>query len=550
MKTEHNSVVEAGENRFRDLVEQSSDWIWEVDEKGVYTYSSPGVLGMLGYEPGEVVGKTPFDFMPEAEAKRVSEIFGNLVASRKPIRNLENINSSKDGRRVVLETQGVPYFDASGKFCGYRGMDRDITERKTVEEELRRTGESLAEAQRIAHLGSWDWDIEKNRLSWSDEMHRIFGIDKNHFGASFEAFMQAVHPDDRESVKKAVEEALLGQRYDIEYRVVRADGDARVAHAQGEVFFNEAGEASRMLGTVLDITERKKTENELRLFRALIDNTRDAIEVLDPVSFRFLDMNEKGIRDLGYSREEILGMSLGDVDTGFDPARKKRIDDRLESVGEAVFESRHKRRDGSFFPVEVSLKQVDFDKPYALAVVRDISERKQIERELERSNEELRLLAATDMLTGIANRRKFYEMLDRELSKAMRYGTLFSLVMYDLDHFKRVNDDFGHDVGDGVLKAVTNIIARNIRKEDVHARWGGEEFMILIPEAGIQAAKTLAEKLRSKIASHHFAPVGKVTVSFGVTQFEPDDDSASLTKKADEALYLAKEKGRNRVECA
>ncbi|HQT27644.1 MAG TPA: PAS domain S-box protein, partial [Burkholderiales bacterium] len=327
------------ESRFRGLVEQSSDWIWEVDENGIYTYSSPSVLKILGYSPHEVVGRTPFDFMPIEEAARLSETFSVLVQSRKPIENLENANLRKDGSIVVLETSGVPVFDKQGKFRGYRGMDRDITARKAAEEGQRQIGARLEQAQRIAHLGSWDWDIRENRLSWSDEMYRIFGIDSDRFGASFEAFMQAVHPDDRKYVKEAVDAALLGQGYDIEYRVVKVDGEERIVHAQGEVAFDEDKKPSRMLGTVLDITERKKTENELRLFRTLLDNSNDAIEVLDSENFRFLDMNEKACRDLGYSKEEILGMPLQEIDPGFDRAAFGKIEASLEKTGAAVFES-------------------------------------------------------------------------------------------------------------------------------------------------------------------------------------------------------------------
>lgn len=172
--------------------------------------------------------------------------------------------------------------------------------------------------------------------------------------------------------------------------------------------------------------------------------------------------------------------------------------------------------------------------------MRHALERKRLEAEIQR-------LATTDTLTGIANRRKFYEILDREISKSKRYGTSFSLIMYDLDHFKTVNDVFGHDTGDEVLKRVAHVVEQNIRKEDVHARWGGEEFMVLTPSQ-MAAAMALSEKLRSKIEAHEFGPVEKVTVSLGVTKFEPGDDAASLVRKADEALYMAKQKGRNRVE--
>jgi PAS domain S-box-containing protein len=129
-------ALQASEERFRGLVESTSDWVWEVDQKGVYTYVSPQIRNLLGYAPEEVIGKTPLDLMPSDEAQRIAEIFKSSAANKGPIRNLENFNRHKDGRLVVLETSGVPFYDSHGDFRGYRGIDRDITERKLVAERL------------------------------------------------------------------------------------------------------------------------------------------------------------------------------------------------------------------------------------------------------------------------------------------------------------------------------------------------------------------------------------------------------------------------------
>jgi diguanylate cyclase (GGDEF)-like protein/PAS domain S-box-containing protein len=123
--------------KFRAMVESTSDWVWEVDERGVYTYSSPKVRDILGYEPEEMLGRTPFELMPPEDADRTGGIFRDTVTSGKPFSLLENINLHKNGSRVVLETSGVPFFDAEGKLKGYRGIDRDITERKRAEETIR-----------------------------------------------------------------------------------------------------------------------------------------------------------------------------------------------------------------------------------------------------------------------------------------------------------------------------------------------------------------------------------------------------------------------------
>jgi len=146
--TERKKVKEAlakSEERFRTLTESTSDWIWEIDRKSVYTYASPKVEELLGYKSEEVVGRTPFNLMPPQEAQRVAAEFGAIVESKRPFARLENINQHKDGRLVVLETSGVPVFDAAGNFRGYRGIDRDISERKKAEEKKEKLNHELSE---------------------------------------------------------------------------------------------------------------------------------------------------------------------------------------------------------------------------------------------------------------------------------------------------------------------------------------------------------------------------------------------------------------------
>ncbi|NIT62883.1 MAG: PAS domain S-box protein [Gammaproteobacteria bacterium] len=140
-------ALRRSEERFRSLVETTSDWVWEVDQNAIYTYVSPRVRELLGYEPDELLGKTPFELMPPGEAQRVADIFGPIAAQQRPFNALENANRHKDGHLVVLETSGVPIFDGAGRFLGYRGIDRDITERKRTEEALRARDAALESAR-------------------------------------------------------------------------------------------------------------------------------------------------------------------------------------------------------------------------------------------------------------------------------------------------------------------------------------------------------------------------------------------------------------------
>jgi len=172
-----------------------------------------------------------------------------------------------------------------------------------------------------------------------------------------------------------------------------------------------------------------------------------------------------------------------------------------------------------------------------------------LNRSLEEKIKEIEVLSVTDQLTGIFNRRKFVEMMSKEVERKARYGSDFSLIMFDIDHFKNVNDTYGHDIGDFVLKKLTHTIAGLLRNSDVFARWGGEEFMILAPEISLDNSVILAEKLREAIENIDFSPVPKVTSSFGVisTSTVVSQSFEFLTKSVDEALYEAKHTGRNKV---
>jgi diguanylate cyclase (GGDEF)-like protein len=166
-------------------------------------------------------------------------------------------------------------------------------------------------------------------------------------------------------------------------------------------------------------------------------------------------------------------------------------------------------------------------------------------------SEKLGKMAYTDSLTHIYNRLHFAHFLDAEIDKVKRYGGSFSIIFFDLDHFKDINDNFGHMVGDDVLEKVTEIVSKANRSADIFARYGGEEFIILAPQTNLSGACIHAERLRNDIEQYEFSTAGHITSSFGVAEFDAEtDDVESILERADKALYMAKEFGRNRVERA
>lgn len=172
-------------------------------------------------------------------------------------------------------------------------------------------------------------------------------------------------------------------------------------------------------------------------------------------------------------------------------------------------------------------------------------------RKLQQREAEIRRLSLTDSLTGLANRRRLDEALATEIERARRYGSRLAFVLLDIDHFKRVNDEYGHGVGDAVIRAVADTLQSQVRESDVAARWGGEEFAVLLPETGAEAAAACAERIRAALERAQVPPVAwTLSASLGVAELAPGEDPHSLVKRADDALYRAKDAGRNRVVVA
>ncbi|MBD2180010.1 PAS domain S-box protein [Planktothrix sp. FACHB-1355] len=403
---QRTAALQASEERFRNLVETSSDWVWEINEHNVYTYVSPKVFDILGYQPDEIIGKTPFELMPKEEAEKVAAELRKYKDARQPIHCIENTNLHRCGNSVVLETSGVPFFDPQGNFQGYRGIDRDITRRKQVEaellavtnlqqaildgtdyaiisnnidgiiqtfnsaaqkmlgytaeevvgqitpaifhdpEELKQRAEALslelgkkiapgreffatkaqngtyddewtyirkdgsrfpvllsikfledsqgktigflgiakditqqkqieaklrqnavhlATAQRIAHLGSWETDLQTQEIVWSEEVFRIFGREPASGPPSYKEFRQSVHPDDLDRHDALLQQTIeQGQPYEYEYRLLHPDGKLRYLLARAEAILDPNGKSVRVVGTVLDLTDRKLAEEQLR----------------------------------------------------------------------------------------------------------------------------------------------------------------------------------------------------------------------------------------------------------------------------------------------
>jgi diguanylate cyclase (GGDEF)-like protein/PAS domain S-box-containing protein len=344
--------------------------------------------------------------------------------------------------------------------------------------------------------------------------------------------------------------------------LLRKEGRTEEAHFMitASSIFNE-GEDFILL-TLEDVTELKKVERELEntanKLHTITSVLGEGVYVLD-VQGLLTFMNPEAERLLGWTEKELLGKNVHEAihfqkaDGTPLPASECPVLNTIRSnacyrTAEDVFT----HKDGTMVPVAfVSTPIWQDDKVIgSVCAFHDITGRKKAQEELQKANELLEHRASTDVLTGIFNRLKFNDLLEAEIQRTMRHNSPLSLIMFDVDHFKKVNDTYGHHVGDDVLKDVTRIVNDKLRKYDFFARWGGEEFIILTPYNNLESARHLAERLRESIAEYPFAHGGRVTCSFGVAEFGEGDDSDTLPQRVDDALYKAKKSGRNKVETA
>ena len=342
------------------------------------------------------------------------------------------------------------------------------------------------------------------------------------------------------------EVALLSQSLHAMLAALRAN-EARLA-AMNE----NLDQRVRQRTTEIAEAHEALARQESRL-RAVIETAMDGVMIVGE-EHRIQIFNPACERMFGWKAEEIIGRQTSDLVGGENRTLRGSqlaFDDLMGPLPSSDFAPgqvrtvRGRRRDGTTFPLEVSLSRTTFEGgPVYVAIVRDVTE-------AVRARQELFALATKDALTGLRNRRYFLEGAETEFARARRHGRGFSLLIIDADHFKRINDTYGHAAGDRCLQGLAEVCNRSLREVDLIGRLGGEEFAVAMPEADLTTARLVAERLRQQIAENEVAgeegPLS-ITVSIGVSSAVPEDKSLDQTlRRADQALYVAKNGGRNRV---
>jgi diguanylate cyclase (GGDEF)-like protein/PAS domain S-box-containing protein len=535
--------------RLTSIVAGSGDAIFATTFDGTVTSWNPAAERLFGYAAQEIVGQ-PVDLV--APADRVFEQVGMRarLAAGSPHERFETVRCRKDGTTVEVLLSVSSATDAAGNVLGYSVIAHDISERREAQQALEASERRLAEAQHIAHLGSFEFNLPTRRLECSAEYYKIMGLDPA-VEATGQRFYEMVPREDQPALRDAwLAGTLDGEAIDAEFRVVRSDGEVRSVRLRAVPELGDDGVVRTVVGTLTDDTDRLAGERDRRAaatgFEVGFEQAGIGAVILDLKGVP-LRVNSATCRLLGRPPELLLGRSWRDYNHPDDPSPGPAIEARIAAGYDTYAdERRYVQPDGTIVWASSHVKLVidhEGQPDYFFVQLQDITERKQMEQDLAHQ-------ALHDSLTGLPNRALLADRIDHGLALARRRGAQMGVIFVDVDHFKDVNDSFGHNAGDGLLVQTAARIDDAIRTGDTVARFGGDEFVVVCDDVSMAELQQIADRVLA-VLSAPYAVAGQelnVTASLGVALGDEASSRTSLLRDSDAAMYRAKERGRGRVE--
>ena len=537
--------------RFRGLTELSADWFWETDTEHRIRWLSGGapVATFFGQTP--TYGKRFWEIPGVVVEPRALEAYREQLESKMPFFDLEIAREDARGARQVHIISGQSRIDADGRFLGYRGVGRDVTEQRSAERALFSAKERLESALETGALAEWDYDLENDTIYLGRGWAGFQGRDRSpgvHRGAEL---MSVVHPDDQPAALQALRAALKegSPGYVADYRVRSSDNSWRWVHATGRVSQRAAdGRARRMTGIVADIDERKRAEEALaereQRFRDVVDAAGEYVWETD-AEWRYTYLSERAEAVLGYPRAELLGRKPKD----FMPLGEPRAVDNWfagrAAEGQPFRDLLHRLITKSGGVIWLSISGVPVRDRHGKVIGwrgtgADVTARKHAEARIEQ-------LTTRDVLTGLPNSTLLADRASQAILTAARNRTQFALLCIDIDRFKLVNESLDHRSGDALLRAIAERVGNLLHGDDTLARLGGDDFVLIQSIRSVDDAAMLAQRLLGVLA-RPFTVDGRqlsVSASIGISIYPNDGrDFLELLKNADAALYHAKESGK------
>lgn len=431
--------------------------------------------------------------------------------------------------------------------------------RRKHEEEIESLHRAIASERELFIEGPTVVLAFKNAYGWpvsfvSQNVETVFGYQSCQFEEGKLDLASIIAPDFLESFSNCITLAIRENRLHFEhppFKVVKHDAERTWVQDSISIVKDDEGNVTGFLGYFNDVSLMKEAEARAQkageFVQTVVDSIADPTLVIDASNYKII-LSNQAANDTYTQKGRTAEMTCYQMthargtpcdDTG-EPCPVKMV---LATKKVSRVVHKHYAGNGSSLYVELVATPILDDNGHVIQVIeshRDISHHVALEQELKH-------LASIDKLTQAYNRTKFDDELQKQVGKAQRYSISLGIIMFDIDHFKRVNDTYGHDVGDKVLIEIVQLVKKNIRSNDFLARWGGEEFMILIPQTNEVSLNVMMENLRRNIEQYPFSGVGTITTSFGATLICEEDTIESLTKRVDKALYQSKADGRNRT---
>lgn len=562
---ESREALRLSEERWALALDGIGDGVWDWDLLADRLYLSPMWKRMLGYAEDEI-GDRPEEWRsrlhPE-DAARCEQALHEHLAGRTPLYRSEKRLRCKDGGWKWLLARGkVVERLPDGQPARIIGTHVDISMRKALELELRQSHARLQglleAATQVAIIGI---DRAGEVRTFNAGAERLLGYDRTEILGQAASPLLAAQPLAASAGLAEVPDAVPAllaallrtrQHRELDTVLLRRNREPLQVTLMLSAILAADGQLDGYLLIAIDIGERMRTRRALEEHSHLLQKLGAQVPGsiyqfrLYPDGRSCFPYASAGIHEVYEVSPEQVRADASPVFARLHPDDRARIDRSIHASASALLRWQEDYRvqlpqrglrwlRGDAMPERLPDGSVLWH-----GFIADITSLKQVE-------DELRTLTITDPLTGIHNRRYFLDQLHIELERRNRTGRPFSLIMLDIDHFKRINDGFGHDAGDQVLRELCRRIAARLRRLDCFCRLGGEEFIVICPETDAAQAGQLAEALRQLLESAPFPAVGRVTASFGVTSAHPGDSHESLLQRVDQALYAAKGSGRNRV---
>jgi diguanylate cyclase (GGDEF)-like protein/PAS domain S-box-containing protein len=535
--TRKKTAVLGSSDIARALISCASTGIYMVQD-GKFIYVSPLFIQLSGYQEQDILGKTSLKLVYAADREQVRK---NAIASLKGERtNPYEYRFIKKNGELLWTLEKIVSTEIHGKRTAV-GSFMDISEIKKLEESLRSAQE----------FNTTLLDISSNPVMIANPDTSIRFVNRafeevTGFNAAELIGKTAPYPF---WANESKEMAMNGLR-----EVINQGGFSKIEvdfnKKTGEKLWVEVSAAYRgsppyLLTSWVDITDRKRTEAELKLRAKMLNEATDSIVVHD-LNGNIIYANEVAYKIRGYSHSELMQLKIHQLIS----ARQRWIfTEQLPTLlnkGKLAFEADNVCKDGSVIPMEIHSRIIESDgAKLIISVARDIAERRKAEDELVH-------IATHDALTGLPNRALLNDRIGVVLTQAARYEKKFAVMMLDLDRFKYVNDQLGHIVGDKLLQVVARMLTETLRKGDTIARFGGDEFVVVLPEVlSFENAAAIAGKILKAFKKPLVIDDNKIniTTSIGIAVYPEDgNDAEMLIKKADQSMYRAKEKGRDTFE--